>query len=1509
MIFLGLIPALAYISLQVPWIQTYAAKKAVTKIEQYIDGKASIDKLIIIFYNRVILQEVTITGMEGDTLAHIGKLTVNVSTQNILRGNIKAHRVTISDGHFLYSEEENHQSNISRIFKIDNNKKKDSKRTIPDIYLGELRIKNFDFRYKSLKKPEKPVSKGCMDYTDIFASDINARINRISHKKGKITCRIHKLSCSEKCGINLHELKGFFSMDSRSTSLENMTLKDDYSTVTAKYLSFGYKSGNDTKDFVNKISLGADLRGSTVDFRTIAFFTPSLAKSTLSLTVSGIVSGPVSNMKISSLNVKSSTGRTIIDLSTTMKGLPDINKTVFNGYISSLSTNAEDIATIIASFQGEKPNNKISSISKGDNYLLSCIFDGSINKMKASGDISSPSAGKASFNVSMLNSGKINGLSLKGKIRTEELNLGKIINVKNIGRASVTSTLEAIIKDKKHGGTEIRLDSLNVKKFGFNDYNYSNIFAVGNYSSNKFDGRIISHDPNLHFILQGVFSLSDITQDSEYNCYADISFADLAALNLVKDGNVSQISLRTIANISINKKKELIGDININNLTYWNETGENNIGSIYLNSVFKDNNYVFDFNSSFLNAKMTTTGSPVNSINRLTNILIYNQFSNIFTKKTENKPAVEEEENGEMNFSLQTFNMKPVCNILSNGLYIADSTTLSISLNKEDSLMVALDSKRIGLKTNSIKNISLLLKNRDSLLLCGINSESLNFGNIKINNNRFDITSGDGVINLKYLYENEGEHTNKLSFSTDVFFDRDISNDLRTNISINESELFFENYRWIFTPCNIRVSKKNYVFDNFSLRNQDQKIKINGCISSNPSDTMKVDLDNFDISIINSLFSNDMKLSGFFTGEAFASNLFGDPNIIMNISGNDVSIFENQVGKLNILSKWDKSKERINLLVSNKYMDSAPLNISGYYQPKGRFINLNVSLSEFTLTYLEPFINNILTDISGSITGDLELIGTFDKLNLTSYNTKFDDFHFTPAFTKVPYILNGPIEMSETGVSFMGVEVKDQYHNSATLSGGINHRFFKDIYLDTKLSFKNLQCLDTKEGDNQTFYGTAYGSGMVNITGPINDLFMDVIFATDPKSSIHIPLSSSASATNSDLLSFTQKTIQNIDPYEEEFLSKEKKSKEKFKFELKAKANVTSDTELFIEINKQLGDILKCKGSGTIDIDVNPSRDILDLKGDYTIDEGSYKFVLLGLTAKDFIINHGGNIAFNGGIMNTSLNVGATYRTKASISTLISDTSSVGNRRNVDCGLHISGSIMNPNLSFSIDVPDLDPITKGRVESALSTADKVQKQFMALLISGSFVPDEQSGIVNNSTILYSNAGEMLSNQFNNVFRQLGIPLDLGLNYQPGDKKGKDMFDVALSYQAFNNRVVINGNVGNSANSSKSWMGNFEAEVKIDKKGKFRINAFTRSADDYSNYLDNTQRNGIGFTYQDEFDTFGELYRSIFYSKKRREAYETQQILEAEKALIKEAKEAEEKEKQILKPKESPYRFY
>ena len=116
--------------------------------------------------------------------------------------------------------------------------------------------------------------------------------------------------------------------------------------------------------------------------------------------------------------------------------------------------------------------------------------------------------------------------------------------------------------------------------------------------------------------------------------------------------------------------------------------------------------------------------------------------------------------------------------------------------------------------------------------------------------------------------------------------------------------------------------------------------------------------------------------------------------------------------------------------------------------------------------------------------------------------------------------------------------------------------------------------------------------------------------------------------------------------------------------------------------------------------------------------------------------------------------------------------------------------------------------------------------------------------------------------------------------------------MAVSTQLFNNRVIVNGSVGNkqyNSGGTQDVVGDLDIEIKIDRSGSFRLNLFSHSADTYTNYLDNSQRNGVGLTYQTEFNRIGKFFRNMFMSKAKRQAArmaEEQAMIDGGKVEIK-----------------------
>ena len=71
-------------------------------------------------------------------------------------------------------------------------------------------------------------------------------------------------------------------------------------------------------------------------------------------------------------------------------------------------------------------------------------------------------------------------------------------------------------------------------------------------------------------------------------------------------------------------------------------------------------------------------------------------------------------------------------------------------------------------------------------------------------------------------------------------------------------------------------------------------------------------------------------------------------------------------------------------------------------------------------------------------------------------------------------------------------------------------------------------------------------------------------------------------------------------------------------------------------------------------------------------------------------------------------------------------------------------------------------------------------------------------------------------------------------------------------------------------------GDIDIDIKLNKPGTFRLNLFSHSADQYTSFLDNSQRNGVGVAYQREFNNLGQFFRDLFTPRREREEREAAQ---------------------------------
>ena len=87
--------------------------------------------------------------------------------------------------------------------------------------------------------------------------------------------------------------------------------------------------------------------------------------------------------------------------------------------------------------------------------------------------------------------------------------------------------------------------------------------------------------------------------------------------------------------------------------------------------------------------------------------------------------------------------------------------------------------------------------------------------------------------------------------------------------------------------------------------------------------------------------------------------------------------------------------------------------------------------------------------------------------------------------------------------------------------------------------------------------------------------------------------------------------------------------------------------------------------------------------------------------------------------------------------------------------------------------------------------------------------------------------EMLSNQLSNWLSQISNDFDIGFTYRPGNEVSTQEVEVALSTQFFNDRMLVDGNVSNTNNTSNQNTSNIVGDVNVEYKitEKFRLSSF------------------------------------------------------------------------------------
>jgi hypothetical protein len=1491
-----------FLLIQVKGVQTFLAKKTTAYLSERFNTKVDIGGVEIEFFKTVVLKDVYIEDLHHDTLLFSKKLKLDIGRFDLDKQIIHVNSISLIDTKtalvkYLSDEDFNYQFIIDS---FESKQKTKSKNTPWELSVGEINLQNADFAYRN--EHDTLITTG-VNYFDLQTRAINGRLTDLRIDKDTIYAGIDHLSAVEKSGF---VLSNFSSSKVKINAIEmkalDLKIKTPHSEIETD-LTFSYKRYRDYYDFIDKVKMKAQFNHSKVGMDDIAYFAPELKGMNKQLTVSGKASGKVNDLRgndmtISFGEITKFTG----DVSLT--GLPNMDETVIHLTIKNLVTNYTDLKAIpVPPFESKKTLVVGSEIMKLGTMRFKGTFTGLYNDFYAYGDFSS-ALGRLSSDLSVQHDEKLKKEFYKGKLKSTDFDFGKFFDLPALGKVTMNANVD---------GSGLSLEEVaanlngTINALELNAYVYRNIDIKGNVAKRIFNGELSIKDEHVDFDFGGKVDFTQKLPTLNFNML--LNKANLSALHFIDTTKRTNLSTQMVVNVTGDNIDNLIGTINFENTVYVQDKDIFKMKTFNLSANEQNGIKAMVLNSDFLDANIDGVFKVLDLPNAVMH-LFEKYAPSFFSASLKQKKVAPQN----FEYDLAFKNTSDVTRLFIPFLTIAPRTSVHGRFNSfQNDFTLAANSSRITLYGYVFNDWSVNSEAKDNLDFNIVTKRLYLSDSLWMNDFTVTTQTHSDSVNLSINWDNKSTKVNKGDIKAFMAVRKPNSFEFKvlpSDFTINDST-------WNIKKTNELLFDSTYILvKDLTFEHETQSIALNGAVSEKKAEQLMLTFKDFNLSNLNAFLKPfDIWLKGRIDGQSTITDFYHDMVFSSNNEFKSFYLNDNDLGDGSVESVWDKNKQALYMHGSFTLGIVPNVLFSGYFYPKKTEDNLDLELNlqAVQLQILEPYVKEYCSSMKGFVAGNVLIKGSTKKpkiSGLLSVNAK----KVTVDYLNTTYNFSHDIVIENNSFGVEGMEVYDMYHNKAVVTGKVYHDNFRNFQLDYDIDAKKFMCLNTTEINNSLYYGKAFVTGIVNISGFIKDnIRIDANVKTDKISSIdkldirstteltkfYIPLSATGEISQNDFITFVKKDadIKLKDDY------KIKTAGVTMNFDLE----VTPDAEIQLIFDQKVGDVLRTMGRGNLKLNINTNGEF-KMYGDYVVEEGDYLFTLQNIINKRFYLEKGGTIKWSGVPYEADLDLSAVYKARAALSPFFAEVATPSNstgtsttalssneqykkRVPIDLKLLMTGDLQSPEINFDIGIPTVDASTRQQVLNYVNTDAEMNRQVFSLLILNSFVRPYQlanDGAANNSAlnVVGSNSTEMLSNQLSNMLSKLSKDVDVGVKYRPGDEISKKELELVLSTQLFNDKLSVDGNVGSNANSQSTNTNNIVGEVNIEYKitddGKVKVKTFNRANDNTQvNLSTGSYTQGMGVFYREEFDTIGELFKRylhIFHRRKKEEEIIPEKII-------------------------------
>ncbi|MDP9047405.1 MAG: translocation/assembly module TamB, partial [Bacteroidota bacterium] len=768
-----------------------------------------------------------------------------------------------------------------------------------------------------------------------------------------------------------------------------------------------FKTFDDMSHIEDQVYMEGDFKSSQISSSDISYFTSGLDHVKFDLGVDGHIKGFVNNLKAKHLLITGGKA-TYIKGDFSLKGLPNWNNTFLELSFDQIATNRADLDYLYSNFTGT-PNRRVPDvIGRFGNINFTGRFTGLQNDFVAFGTFKTR-LGRFDPDIN-LKVNKAGIASYSGRINTYAFDLGSLLNNKTLGR----TTLKASVKGS---GTALKnmdekLDA-NIADIDFKGYNYKKVKINGTFSRKIASGKINIDDKNIKLNLNGSVNLNPALP--VYKFTADVQNAKLHNLRLL--GDTITLSTNMTTNFSGNNLNNFTGSLALSKTRIIDPRNDYAVDTVLLTADGTGNTRAISLKSDVADGYIK--GSfDLPTLPAYFKTVVKRYIPSLKTNDVIPKPQ-------DFAFNLMLKNVDPLIAIFKPDLKIPDQGTFVgefNSANKTATLNAYIKTIQYGKtifhdfiidESTSSENLGINL----SLSKVDL-TDSLFIKNINISN---FIRKDSLNFNIKLADKNA---VNQLDLYGLVKFGRDTT----AKLELLPSDIILERQNWrLQQKTRIRILNGKAQVSGFEMANGVQKVRINGFISDNPADILKVSFEKFSMATINQLTkTGGIMLKGSLNGDVSFSSITKSPGIGADLGIDSLMLNKTLVGNVKIKSDLDNGRNQANVKIDITNRGLETMNVAGIYHighNAADNMDFDVKMNHTEAIIFEPFIKDLVSNIQGTVSANLKLVGPPSKPQLNG-NVILANTGVTVNYLKTPYSVSDTLSVKNSVININNMTLK-----------------------------------------------------------------------------------------------------------------------------------------------------------------------------------------------------------------------------------------------------------------------------------------------------------------------------------------------------------------------------------------------------------------------------------------------------------------------------------------------------